>query len=250
MDDAEIIRQSLNYARNTGALSLQLDGGQQRVKSQTQEKLQKTTSAENEISEEEAEEMVAKVELFSKGYAVITEYILQKEKDGFFQAHSELDAIPVEALLLDDETFEEGVGELINNRFDCTISLIEIFEYDEDKLVNLYEVAEQFYNEAQIECAILAFTFLTYVHPNISSFWRGLGLSYERSQNMNEAVKAYKQSTIQAADFIPYYDMIRSCETTGNFNEVLELLKNLKEKNLFQEEVDDALLYISQLKHS
>lgn len=241
MDDLEILKNSLKSARNAIPLDVQIH--RESLSAQTQKIL-----LNNEYSEEELAEIAQKLEFFNKGYDLLVEEVKKNAKDGLFQAHLELEPILVDALVLTDESYEEGVEELINNKFSRTTYLDEIFEYDEKILLNLYQIAVQYFDEAETEKAILAFTFLTYVHPGVSSFWKGLGLSYERDQNLVEAINAYKMAVEQSEDFGPYYDLIRCCERIGDFNEILVLLGKLKENGRFAEEVENSFDYIAKRK--
>ncbi|MDB2614007.1 hypothetical protein N9Y92_02485 [Chlamydiales bacterium] len=243
MDDLDLLKQSLISARSTLPLNLQIKGVSTDETKQSKSSEQKNT--EDDLSEE-MEEIVQKLELFDKGYEALMDRVKERAQDNRFQAQPKTEWILVDSLLVDEDSYEMAIEELLDSNFDHSTQLYEILEYDEAILLNLYEVATQFYNEAQIEEALCAFIFLTYVHPGISSFWKGLGLSYERNQNQSDAMEAYKKAAERTSEFSPYQDMIRCCEGRGGFDEVLEILEKLKEKGLFQDEVENAFAYIAK----
>jgi tetratricopeptide (TPR) repeat protein len=245
MDDLDLLKRSLILARNPLPLNIQVN--EFSAQTEKHEKMQKNSKEKN-FTETELTAIAQKLELFNMGYELLLDVISQKAKEGFFQAHPDLESISVEALLDNDDIYDEAVEELINSNFDYTVYLNEIFEYEDSTILNFYQIAVQLYDNAQTEKAILAFTFLTYIHPRISSFWKGLGLSHERNQNFIEAVRDYKMAVERSESFDPYYDMIRCCEKCGDFNEALILLEKLKEKGLFQAEVENAFIYVAQQK--
>lgn len=84
-------------------------------------------------------------------------------------------------------------------------TLQEFFGFSNDAAVEFYGAAQSILEQKRFEDAVKAFSFLTMLNPNISDFWKGLGMAQQNSHDFEAAIFSYSMAyTIEGEDISPY----------------------------------------------
>ena len=82
----------------------------------------------------------------------------------------------------------------------------EIFNYSDDVMGVFYKAAYQLFQRQQYAEAADAFFFLTNLSPYVSTYWLGLGMSEQLSENPSSALIAYSMATVtDPQNPLPHY---------------------------------------------
>jgi len=85
-------------------------------------------------------------------------------------------------------------------------SLQSILGYTDDSMEKFYQAARTVFAEGRYQDSQDAFLFLTTLNPHVYAYWVGLGMSYQKLEEYEQAILAYECASKVHDEFpIPYF---------------------------------------------
>ena len=183
--------------------------------------------------------------LFLKGYQLLSEEMNEKSIEGRFQAAGDLQAVEVQKYSLDEELLRKIAVELDRLKGKKTLGIDRMLGYDDDILLNCYEIGSRYYLRGEVAKSIPICTFLVNLAPDVSPFWLALALSLEKNQQFVAAIDACPFAVErEGGDFTPFVVIVRCSEEIQDFSKAVALLNEYKDVACFKNEIEGALEYI------
>lgn len=183
--------------------------------------------------------------LFKKGYSLVEKIIEESSVDGMFHSKKDpsLNPINIEDFKINQEKLNLDFWK---NQLKTPTSLQEVFNYSDDMVIHVYNIAVHFFEEKEYQKAINVFEFLCLLDSSISSFWIAKGLAYEGNNDIADSMKVFEKSIkLFPSTFDVYIGMIHCSEKAGDFTRVKELLETASGNPILKEQAEEALEYLS-----
>lgn len=97
---------------------------------------------------------------------------------------------------------------VLKKQLDEGMLLQDILGFPKETMEKFYSVAHHYFQTQNYEKASQAFTFLTSLNPGVYTYWLGLGMSEQMTNEYHGALLAYTMaSLVDKSDPIPHYHL-------------------------------------------
>lgn len=120
--------------------------------------------------------------------------------------------------------------------------LRDLIGYSETAMENFYQAAASLLDNKRYKESQDAFLFLTTIDPHVYAYWLGLGISYQRMEDFEQAILSYNcASLLEAGSPIPHFYAAGCHHSLRQQEEARSELNKAREKALRNAKYHDYL---------